>query len=99
VAAHIQPVHAEAGAFINQPNLEQVDLLFLDSKREEYVGWWPRIRALLRVGGLLVADNAASHVSEMQPFMSMVKADAAFMTSLVPVGKGEFLALKVAATI
>jgi predicted O-methyltransferase YrrM len=98
VAAHIRLVHAEAGAFIDQPDLEEFDLLFLDSERSEYIAWWPRLRAILRVGGLLVVDNATSHVQEMQPFMSMVKADAAFMTSLVPVGNGEFLALKVGTT-
>jgi hypothetical protein len=30
----------------------------------------------------------------MAPFVARVKADAGFATSLVPVGKGEFLAVK-----
>jgi predicted O-methyltransferase YrrM len=96
LAPHIQLVPADAGVFINQPALDEFDLVFLDSERTEYTGWWPRVRTLLRVGGLLVADNATSHAQEMQSFMSMVKADKAFITSLVPVGNGEFLALKVA---
>jgi predicted O-methyltransferase YrrM len=96
LASHIQLVHAEAGVFIHQRTLEEFDLVFLDSERTEYIGWWPRVRAILRVGGLLVADNATSHAQEMQSFMSMVKTDEAFITSLVPVGNGEFLALKVA---
>jgi predicted O-methyltransferase YrrM len=96
LASHIQLVHAEAGAFIKQRALEEFDLVFLDSERTEYMGWWPRVRAILRVGGLLVADNATSHAQEMQSFISMVKTDEAFISSLVPVGNGEFLALKVA---
>ncbi len=32
--------------------------------------------------------------SEMAPFVALVSADAAFVTSLVPVGNGEFLAVK-----
>jgi predicted O-methyltransferase YrrM len=96
LASHIQLVHAEAGVFIQQRALEEFDLVFLDAERTEYIGWWPRVRAILRVGGLLVADNATSHAQEMQSFMSMVKTDEAFITSLVPVGNGEFLALKVA---
>jgi predicted O-methyltransferase YrrM len=95
LAPHIQLVQAEAGSFIHQPALQEFDLVFLDSERSEYVPWWPRMRTLVRVGGLLVADNATSHVQEMQPFMRMVRADPNFLTSLVPVGNGEFLALKV----
>jgi len=96
LAPHIKLVHSEAGSFINQLASEAFDLVFLDSERTEYVGWWPGVRAIVRVGGLLVADNATSHAQEMQPFISMVKTDASFITSLVPVGNGEFLALKVA---
>ena len=40
-------------------------------------------------------DNALSHVEEMAPFVALVKADPDFNTSLVPVGNGEFLGVKV----
>jgi len=33
-------------------------------------------------------------VVEIAPFIALVKADADFTTSLVPVGNGEFLAVK-----
>jgi predicted O-methyltransferase YrrM len=96
LAPHIHLVHAEAGAFIKQCAPEAFDLVFLDSERSEYIGWWPSVRAILRIGGLLVADNATSHAREMQPLMAMVKTDVSFITSLVPMGNGEFLALKAA---
>ena len=49
---------------------------------------------MLRPGGLLVVDNAISHPEQMAPFVALVKADSAFVTSLLPVGNGEFLAVK-----
>ena len=49
---------------------------------------------MLRPGGLLVVDNATSHAAEMAPFVALVAADPSFATSLVPVGNGEFLAVK-----
>jgi predicted O-methyltransferase YrrM len=52
------------------------------------------LRRALRPGGLLVVDNATSHPVEIAPFIALVKADAKFTTSLVPVGNGEFLAVK-----
>jgi hypothetical protein len=42
----------------------------------------------------LIVDNATSHIDEMAPLVALVKADAVFATCLVPVGKGEFLAVK-----
>ena len=70
------------------------DLVFLDSERPEYPGWWPHLKRVLRPGGLLVVDNATSHAVEMAPFVALVAADVSFVTSLVPVGNGEFLAAK-----
>jgi len=70
------------------------DLVFLDSERPEYPGWWPDLKRVLRPGGLLVVDNATSHRAEMAPFVALVTADVSFVTSLVPVGNGEFLAVK-----
>ena len=43
---------------------------------------------------IIVVDNATSHPEQMAPFIALVKADAEFTTSLVPIGKGEFLAVK-----
>jgi hypothetical protein len=43
---------------------------------------------------LLVADNATSHIEEMTPFIALVTADPDLTTCVVPVGNGEFLAVK-----
>ena len=90
----IAQVHDDAGAVLKRAGDASVDLLFLDSERVEYPGWWPDIKRALRPGGLLVVDNATSHVEQMAPFVALVTADPAFTTSLVPVGNGEFLAVK-----
>ena len=87
-------VHDDAGAVLKRTADGSVDLLFLDSERPEYPGWWPHLSRVLRPGGLLVVDNATSHAEEMAPLVALVTADPAFATSLVPVGNGEFLAVK-----
>ena len=69
-------------------------LIFLDSDRQHYQGWWPEIRRLLAPRGLLVVDNAISHESEMRDWMAQVRRDPDFLTSLVSVGKGEFLVVR-----
>jgi len=94
--AFITQVHGEAGAVLRGSPESSFDLVFLDSERAEYLGWWPDIRRVLRKGGLLVVDNATSHSAEMAPFVALVAADPDFATCTVPVGNGEFLATRAA---
>ena len=94
LASYILQVHDDAGRLLERSAGGAFDMIFLDSERPEYPGWWPNLRRALRPGGLLVVDNATSHPVEIAPFIALVKADADFVTSLVPVGNGEFLAVK-----
>ncbi len=94
LASFIRLIHDDAGRVLERADQDSFDLIFLDSERPEYPGWWPHLRRVLRPGGLLVVDNATSHPEQMAPFVALVNADAAFTTSLVPVGNGEFLAVK-----
>ncbi len=94
LAACISLVHEDAGRVLKRVPDAGFDLIFLDSERPAYPGWWPDLKRVLRAGGLLVVDNATSHPEQMASFIALVKADPAFATSLVPVGNGEFLAVK-----
>ncbi len=94
LAPCIEQVLDNAGAVLARQDSASVDLLFLDSERPEYPGWWPDLRRVLRPGGLLVVDNATSHAEQLAPFVALVEADPDFTTCLVPVGNGEFLATR-----
>ena len=94
LTAFIDQLQDDAGKLLARQSDAAFDLIFLDSERPEYPGWWPEIRRVLRPGGLLVVDNATSHVAEMAPFVALVKADQQFSSCLVPVGNGEFMATR-----
>jgi predicted O-methyltransferase YrrM len=96
LATSITLVQDDAGRVLERAADASFDLIFLDAERPEYPGWCPHLKRVLRPGGLLVVDNATSHPEQMAPFVALVKADADFTTSLVPVGNGEFLAVKAA---
>lgn len=84
----------DAGEFLRRQPPSSFDLLFLDSDREQYEAWWPWIQAVVVPGGLLVVDNAVSHAAEMEGFLAQVQAAPGWRSVVVPVGKGELLALK-----
>lgn len=94
LADHIHLHAGEADEFFPRQRDGAYDFIFLDSHRPEYLAWWPQLRRLLAPGGVLVVDNATSHPHEMADFTAGVRADSAFTTALVPVGKGEFVAFR-----
>ena len=94
MASYISQIHEDAGHVLERSGDGAFDFIFLDSERPEYPGWWSKLRRVLRPGGLIVVDNATSHPAELAPFVALVKADTDFVTSLVPVGNGEFLAVR-----
>ena len=90
----IEQLAGEAGTLLPTLPAAAYQLIFLDSDRRHYQAWWPEIQRLLAPRGLLVVDNAISHEDEMREWMAQVRRDPDFLTSLVPVGKGEFLVVR-----
>ncbi len=84
----------EAGRYLASLPDASVDFLFLDAERREYPAFWPDLQRVIVPNGLIVVDNAISHEAEMARFVAQVKATPGYLTSLVPVGKGELLILK-----
>lgn len=84
----------DARAFLKQQPANSWDLIFLDAERVDYTGYWADLQRVLKPGCLLVVDNAVSHPYEVADFMAMVKQTVGYTTSLVPVGKGEFVVFK-----
>jgi len=85
---------ADAGPFLRQQPPASFDLVFLDADRSQAAGWWPDLQRVLAPGGLLVADNAVSHPAELEGLLAGVRSTAGWLSVVVPVGKGELVALK-----
>ncbi|MGL6623717.1 O-methyltransferase [Aeromonas jandaei] len=95
LAGRIIQLAGEAGALLPTLPSAGFPLIFLDSDRRQYRAWWPQLQRLLPPRGLLVVDNAISHREELAEWMAEVAQDPRFVTSLVPVGKGEWLVVRV----
>ena len=75
-------------------HVEPVDFVFLDAEKEDYLAFFERIVPLLPPGGVLVADNLLSHAGDLAPFRDRTLAHPEFSAVVVPVGRGELLAVK-----
>ena len=84
----------DGGRFLAGRPSDSVDVLFLDSERPEYAGWWPHPKRVLRPGGLIVIDNVLSHADEVVDCRAQIEADSQLASTIVPVGKGQLLAVK-----
>lgn len=93
LADKIEIIKSPAAEYFKQLD-KQYDLIFLDAERVEYMGFSKKVISSLRIGGLLICDNAISHEAELTAFIQFIKGSDRFSTSLVPVGKGEFVAYK-----
>lgn len=68
-----------------------IGFCFIDAEKEIYDDCYDLAMGQLVPGGLIVADNAISHQSELQPFIDRVLADARVDALVVPIGTGELL--------
>jgi len=94
LAAFIEQHAADAGTLLAGFRDAEFDLVFLDAKREEYPAWWPDLRRIVRPGGLIIADNALSHPAELAAYRAVVEAEAGWISTVLPLGKGEFVAVR-----
>lgn len=84
----------DAGAWLAAQESSPADFVFLDADRHAYPAYWPHIQRILRPGGLVVMDNALSHVEECQPFVETVNATSGYLAAVYPIGKGQFVIVK-----
>ena len=94
LASRIRQITGEAGEFLASAGDATYDFIFLDSDREQYVGWWSSLQRILAPGHLIVVDNAISHAHQMADFTHQVEASPGYMSSLSPIGNGELVILK-----
>lgn len=66
----------------------EFDLVFLDATKQEYLGYFERVRDKISSGGLILADNIISHEEELGEFIRKIGDDRRISTSILPIGNG-----------
>jgi predicted O-methyltransferase YrrM len=71
--------------------MDQIGFCFMDLDKEYYQACYDLIVPRLVPGGLIIADNAISHESELSYFLDHVYRDQRVDAIIIPVGKGELI--------
>lgn len=64
------------------------DFIFLDASKEDQLDMLQILESQLAPGGLVISDNALTHVSELAAYTAYVRSHPAFESLLVPIGNG-----------
>jgi predicted O-methyltransferase YrrM len=81
----------DAAAMLAAAADDSFDVVFMDSERPAYVGYWPEICRVLRPGGLIAVDNSISHAEQVADFRALVDADERCTVALDATGAGVLL--------
>lgn len=103
-------IEGDAGEVINSLPANSFDMIFLDCAKVQYVKYLPRLKELLKAGGALVADDVLLFgyvageaeipkkrkmlVEHIREYISAVRADGDFTTTVINAGNGIALSVK-----
>jgi len=92
LAGHAQVVSGDAAATVSRLT-NRFDLVFIDAEKEDYADHFERAFPLLRVGGVIVADNVTSH--DIRAYQDLVRTHPDCETITLPFERGLEFTLKV----
>jgi caffeoyl-CoA O-methyltransferase len=70
---------------------QQIAFCFLDTEKDIYEDCYGLVVERLVPGGMLLADNAISHIEFLTPLLDRASADKRVDSLVVPIGKGVLL--------
>ena len=73
---------------------EKFDLIFIDANKGEYIKYFEAVHPLLKVGGIMLADNITSHSKKVQPFLDAVKDSNCYQMQVMDLPDGMLMAYK-----
>jgi predicted O-methyltransferase YrrM len=82
LAPYVEFILADAATIL--PTVGEMDLVFIDSEKDDYVRFFDMLR--ISPGGLVVADNVISH--SMGEYVNHVRARPGLRSLTLPIGKG-----------
>ncbi|MHA2089350.1 MAG: O-methyltransferase [Candidatus Kariarchaeaceae archaeon] len=74
---------------------DNIDILFLDAEKVDYLEQVTVLFPKVISGGIIVADNVASHEKELQDYLTFVRNHNECNSILIPIGRGLEITYKI----
>jgi caffeoyl-CoA O-methyltransferase len=75
-------------------DMRDAGFCFLDAEKDIYAACYEAVLPAMVAGGILIADNAISHRSDLEDFLSAVAVDQRVDATVLPIGQGELVCRK-----
>lgn len=111
LSGRVTAILGDAGEEIEKLPENQFDFIFLDCAKVQYIKYLPRLKKLLKKGGVLVADDVLLFgyvtgeaeapkkrrmlVTHIKEYLSAVTADKELYTSVLDIGNGVAMSVKI----
>ena len=90
---HIIQIHGEINKKLENWK-RQVDFVFMDANKHEYLKYTKMILPHLKKGGIIAADNAINHAHLMKDFLEFIKNNKELESCVLNIDDGLLLAVK-----
>lgn len=91
----ITPRQGDAATILEYlPQDFEVDFVFVDAAKREYIKFFHLIAPHLKVGGYIACDNVISHANKVQDFLDEINANPNYENVVLPLPAGLSLAKK-----
>ncbi|MFH1506629.1 MAG: O-methyltransferase [archaeon] len=75
-------------------NEGEVDFVFIDAKKEDYLKYYELALPLLKKGGLILADDVGKFKDQVRPFLDKVNNDSGVVSQFLELDDGLMLVYK-----
>jgi len=72
----------------------ELDMIFIDANKAEYIKYFELVHPLLKKGGIILAYNVSSHPEPVQPFIDEMYSRDDYQIELLPFDGGLLMGLK-----
>lgn len=72
----------------------ELDFVFIDANKGEYVKYFDLIDPMLKKGGIIAADNITSHPEKVAPFVEKISSDPDYQVEILDLPAGMLIAYK-----
>lgn len=75
-------------------NHGEIEFVFIDAKKEDYLRYYEQVLPLLKKGGLIIADDVGKFKEQVKPFLEEVKNDSNVVSQFLDLDDGLMLIYK-----